>query len=88
MGPQLAAELCKTAGVPSHAPPAELGKEQWATLFERWQGWLAMLVSADFRPCSDEATGRVSMIGSFGQSAPSVHELVDARMRSSQVRRC
>ena len=45
-----------------------------------------MLISADFHPCSDEATGRVSMVGSFGQSAPSVHELVDSCMRSTQVR--
>ena len=88
MGPQLAAELCGAAGIPSQAQPAELCKEQWAALFVRWQGWLAMLASAAFQPCSDEATGRVSMIGSFGQSAPSVHELVDARMRSTQVRCC
>ena len=77
----LARELAAAAGVSEAASPSSLAEAEWEALWQAWRSWLARLESGTFAAARDAATGRVSVLGAFGERVDSVHALVDSIYR-------
>lgn len=74
----LARELCTRAHIaPDHAV-GSLASHDWQALHEEWQSWLGACGSGAFAVTRD-ASGRLSVLGSYDQHCPSVHEAVNER---------
>jgi len=88
----LAKELCMRAHVPPDDAADTLGSHLWEQLYAEWQSWLAACESGSFNITKD-GLRRLSVLGSFDQPCPSVHEAVheqyyvaQAEERFSQLR--
>ncbi|PRW59758.1 ferrous iron transporter A [Chlorella sorokiniana] len=84
VSPQLARDLAQLAGVDPHAQPAELSPQQWAALWQAWQGWLAALSSGSFAASACPSSGAYSLLGVQPQPVPSLLPFLAAYYSAEQ----
>ncbi len=84
VSPQLARDLAQLAGVPPDAQPAELSPQQWAALWQAWQGWLAALASGSYAATACPASGAYSLLGAQPQPVPALLPFLAAYYSAEQ----
>ena len=84
VSPQLARDLAQLAGVAPDALPAELSPQQWAALWQAWQGWLAALDSGSFAATACPTSGAYSLLGAQPQPVPSLLPFLAAYYSAEQ----
>ena len=84
VSPQLARDLAQLAGVPADAQPSELSPQQWAALWDAWQGWLARLASESFAASACPASGAYSLLGAQPQPVPALLPFLAAYYSAEQ----
>eukprot|EP00798_Chlamydomonas_sp_ICE-L_P021695 gene21695-28718_t len=85
VSPFLSEELCFRAGVPPETTADSLSEPMWGALYEQWEGWLESIDKDTFSPCSDAATGRFSVLGSFDSKFSSAFDMLDSYYGNMQA---
>ena len=84
VSPQLVRVLAQLAGVAPHAEPAHLSPQQWAALWEAWQGWLARLAGGSFAATACPASGAYSLLGVQPEPVPALLPFLSAYYSAEQ----